>query len=235
MIRNSISLSCNQKLIVALDVDDLKEARHLVNLLYPQVKIFKVGIQLFTVAGPKIIEFINKKGAQVFLDLKFFDIPNTVANAVRRATSLKVRMLTLHIVGDKEMLQAAVRAAKDEARCPRLKRPLLIGITALTSKKVSPKEVLTLAKMGLNNGMDGVVCSAREARLLREKIKKEFLIVTPGIRANSAVKDDQKRTATVNEAIRAGSDFLVIGRPIIKAKDPLKVAKLISDQIADIL
>lgn len=209
-------------IILALDVDSLKKAKYFVNKLYPKIKIFKVGIQLFTAAGPKIVEFINKKGAKVFLDLKFFDIPNTVANAVRLAVRLKVAMLTLHILGDEDMLKKALEAAKDEARRLKLKRPLLIGVTVLTSKEANVSDVLTLTKIGLDCGLDGIVCSAREARFLRDSIKRKFLIVTPGIRPKKMAHNDQKRVATVSEAIRAGSDFLVIGRPILEAKDPLK-------------
>lgn len=217
----------NTKLILALDVDTFAKAKYFVNRLYPKIKTFKVGVQLFTATGPKIVEYINKKGAQVFLDLKFFDIPHTVANAVRQAVRLKVKMLTLHILGDQEMLGQALKAAKEEARRLKVKRPLLIGVTVLTSKETTSSDVLTLARIGIECGLDGVVCSAREARLLRKEIKKKFLIVSPGIRPQGTLADDQKRTATVKEAIASGSDFLVMGRPILKAKDPLQVLKKI--------
>jgi orotidine-5'-phosphate decarboxylase len=213
------------KIILALDVDDLKTAKHFVKKLYPRIKIFKIGVQLFTACGQKIVEFIRKRGGEVFLDLKFFDIPNTVANAVRSAVRLRVNMLTLHILGDADMLRQALMAAKDEARKLKVKRPLLIGVTVLTSKETNFYDVLTLAKIGLDCNLDGVVCSVREARHLRQEIKKKFLIVTPGIRPGQAMKDDQKRTATVKEAIKAGSDFLVIGRPILKAPDPLEAVR----------
>ena len=170
------------KVILALDVDSFAKAKYFVNKLYPQIKIFKVGIQLFTHAGPKIVEYINKKGAQVFLDLKFFDIPHSVANAVRQAVRLRVKMLTLHILGDQDMLKQALKAAKEEAKRLKVKRPLLIGVTVLTSKETTSSDVLTLAKIGIECGLDGVVCSAREAALIRREIKKKFLIVTPGIR-----------------------------------------------------
>lgn len=209
------------EIVLALDVDNQRKAKYFVNKLYPKIKIFKVGAQLFTLAGPKIVEFINKKGAKVFLDLKYFDIPNTVANAVRACVRLKVRMLSLHILGDEEMLKLAVKAAKDEARLLKLKRPLLIGVTVLTSKETNFSDVLTLARMGLDCGLDGVVCSAQEVALLRQEVKKKFLIVTPGIRPSGMPSNDQRRTATVAEAIKAGSDFLVIGRPLLQAKDPL--------------
>ncbi len=210
------------EIILALDVDNFPKAKYFVNKTYPKIKIFKVGLQLFSAEGAKVIDFIQKTGGEVFLDLKLFDIPNTVASAVRQATRRKVKMLTLHISGGEEMIKAAIAAAKDEAKKLKVKKPLLIGVTILTSKETNPGEVLNLAKIGIESGLDGVVCSAREAKKLRSKINGKFVIVTPGIRPKGAVKNDQKRTATVDEAIRAGSNFLVIGRPILEAKDPLK-------------
>jgi len=210
------------QIILALDVDSYARAKYFVDKLSPKIKIFKVGMRLFTCCGPKIIKMVHQKGAEVFLDLKFLDIPNTVAQAVREATRHKVKMLTLHISGGEEMLKAAVAAAKDEAKKNKAKKPLLIGVTVLTSQEAKTGEVLGFAKTGVKAGLDGVVCSAREAKNLRSKIKNRFVIVTPGIRPQGGAKNDQKRTATVKEAIRAGSDFLVVGRPILEAKDPLK-------------
>lgn len=220
------------KLILALDVDNLKQAKYLVNRLYPKIKIFKVGVQLFTACGPKIIELIRKNGGEVFLDLKFFDIPNTVAKAVAAATRLKVKMLTLHISGGQAMLLAAVKAAKREAKRLRVKPPQLIGVTVLTSQKASGSAVLSLAKQGINCGLDGVVCSVKEAASLRKQIKRKIFIVTPGIRPLGANKNDQQRTATIEEASKAGSDFLVIGRPILEAKDPLAAARAMIKKIS---
>ncbi|MFA5361690.1 MAG: orotidine-5'-phosphate decarboxylase [Candidatus Omnitrophota bacterium] len=224
MTQNSAAI-LRTKLIVALDVDTIVQARKLVNELYPPVGIFKVGSQLFTAAGPRVIEYIRNKGAEVFLELKFHDIPNTVARAVRQAVRLEIKMLTVHISGGKEMLSAAVQAAKAEAKFLRRRRPLLIGVTVLTSREAGPADVLKLAKAGLAAGLDGVVCSAREVRLLRKTIKKKFIIVTPGIRPKTAPGDDQKRTATAKEALTAGSDFLVVGRPILEAGDPRKAVE----------
>ncbi|MCM8795377.1 MAG: orotidine-5'-phosphate decarboxylase [Candidatus Omnitrophica bacterium] len=218
------------QIILALDVDTFAQARDFVKKLYPEIKIFKVGIQLFTACGPKVIKFIQDKGAEVFLDLKFFDIPNTVANAIRQAVRYKVKMLSLHILGDKEMLKKAVCTAKEESKRLKVRRPLLIGVTVLTSKPASPGGVLALAKRGLDCGLDGVVCSAKELPFLRKAIKKKFIVVTPGIRPKSAKPDDQKRTLTAKEAREAGSDFLVVGRPILEAVDPIKALKeLISE------
>jgi orotidine-5'-phosphate decarboxylase len=213
------------EIILALDVGTLEEARGFVNKLYPKIKIFKVGSHLFTAYGPKIIELLHNKGAEVFLDLKYFDIPNTVASAVAAAVRLKVKMLTLHISGGQEMLEAAVSAAGYQARALKIAKPLLIGVTVLTSQTAKAEKVLALAKQGIACGLDGVVCSAKEAMVLRQKIKKNFVMVTPGIRPDNSNQDDQKRTATVRQAIQAGSDFLVIGRPILKAQDPLLQAE----------
>ncbi|MFA6349861.1 MAG: orotidine-5'-phosphate decarboxylase [Candidatus Omnitrophota bacterium] len=225
MIRQSPVTSRQGRVILALDVDNLAKAKYFVNKLYPRVKMFKVGSHLFTAYGPQVIKFIDKKGAEVFLDLKFLDIPNTVANAVRSAVGLKVKMLTLHISGGEEMLKAAVNAARDHSKKLMIKRPLLIGVTVLTSQKARPQDVLKLAKSGISCGLDGVVCSVREAAYLRRKIKRPFIIVTPGIRPKAAGKDDQKRVATASQAIKAGSDYLVVGRPILEAKDPLAALK----------
>ncbi len=210
------------KVIVALDVDTFERARYFVDRLSPAVQIFKVGSQLFTAAGPRVIEYIRNKGAEVFLDLKFHDIPNTVAGAVRQAVRLETRLLTVHISGGKEMIAAAARAAQSEAKFLRRRRPLLIGVTVLTSQEAGPAEVLKLAKAGLAAGLDGIVCSAREVRLLRKTIRKKFIIVTPGIRPKTASADDQKRTATAEDALNAGSDYLVVGRPVLEAADPLQ-------------
>lgn len=219
------------KIILALDVDDFKQAQYFIDALYPQIKIFKVGIHLFISCGRQVIDYINAKGGEVFLDLKFFDIPHTVSNAVRQAVRLKVKMFTLHILGDADMLQAALKAAGEEAAQLKQERPLLIGVTVLTSKEAPSSDVLTLARIGLECGLDGVVCSAQEAAALRREIKKEFLIVTPGIRLESSAKDDQRRTATVSEALKAGSDYLVIGRPILQAKDPLAAVTEIKEKL----
>ena len=234
----SCSLSRTPQLIVALDVDNLKEAEHLVRLLYPTIAIFKVGIQLFTSAGPRAIEMIKQQGAQVFLDLKFYDIPNTVANAVCCATELGVFMLDVHIQAGKQVLRAAVSAARTQARRLRIKPPLILGITVLTSQRGGNKIkqlVLSQARLGKMCGLDGVVASVKETPLLRKNLGRDFYIVTPGIRLKGGAHFDQKRTASPRQAALAGSDYLVIGRPIIKAKDPLGVAEDVVDQIYHII
>jgi len=213
------------EIILALDVDSFAKAKYFVHKLHPQIRTFKVGMQLYTAVGPKVIKMIHQKGGEVFLDLKFFDIPNTAAKAVREAVRHNVKMLTLHISGGQEMLKAAVSAAKDEAKKSKTKKPLLIGVTVLTSQKTLSSQVFKLAKIGVASGLDGVVCSAQEARGLRKIIKRKFVIVTPGIRPEGIDRNDQKRIATVSEAIKAGSNFLVIGRPILESDNPLQTVK----------
>jgi len=222
------------QLIVALDVDNLKEAKRLVDLLYPAVKIFKVGSQLFTACGVEAVKMINKKNAKVFLDLKYHDIPNTVKNAVSSAVELGVFMLDVHTQGAEEMLKAAVRSATDKAQELNIKKPLIIGITVLTSvnnSQITEDNVLEAAILAKNSGLDGVVCSVYEAPRVRKELGQDFLIVTPGIRPQGHASDDQARIATAKDAVEAGADFIVVGRPIVKAKDPLSVAKEISEAI----
>ncbi|MDD5119734.1 MAG: orotidine-5'-phosphate decarboxylase [Candidatus Omnitrophica bacterium] len=219
------------EIILALDVDTIEEARDFADKLYPKIKIFKVGSHLFTAYGPKVIEMLHKHGAEVFLDLKYFDIPNTVAKAIEAATRLGVKMLTLHISGGKEMIEAAVKAAAYQAEVLSSIPPLLLGVTVLTSIQADKDEVLGMAQHGLDYGLDGVVCSVHEAEILRSQIKKNFIIVTPGIRENNSAGDDQKRVATVAQAQKAGSNFLVIGRPILKADDPIAKTEALLGEI----
>ena len=216
------------KLILALDVDTCQEARHWVKLLYPEVKIFKVGLQLFTACGPKIIEFIRKKGAEVFLDLKFHDIPNTAACATRQAARLKVKMLTLHTSGGLEMLKKSACAAREEAKKLRVKPPLLLGVTVLTSDSKTENTaavVLARACLAKEAGLDGAVCSVDEAAIVRKACGRDFIIVTPGIRPKGASAGDQKRIATASAAVSSGANYLVVGRPILEAEDPLRAAR----------
>ncbi|MGB2705390.1 MAG: orotidine-5'-phosphate decarboxylase [Candidatus Omnitrophota bacterium] len=217
------------KLIVALDVDSFDKARRLVDKLSPYVNIFKVGSELFTACGPKIINYVNKKRKKVFLDLKFHDIPNTVGKATVAAAKHKVFMLTLHAAGGFDMLKKAANALKG-----RRKRPLLVGVTVLTSKadKDVKKEVLKLAKITKKAGLNGIVCSAKETRYVKKACGKEFIAVNPGIRpAWTRKEDDQKRVATPKEAIKNGADFIVIGRPITKAKNPAFATKKILEEL----
>jgi orotidine-5'-phosphate decarboxylase len=230
------------KLIVALDVDTLDSAKTIVNTLYPTVKIFKIGSQLFTNAGPAAVECAVAKGARVFLDLKFHDIPNTVANAVRAAAKLKVFMLNVHVQGGFEMMRHALAALKDESSRLKIERPIILGVTILTSmgekdlkdleiRKGVKSQVTYLAKLAKDAGLDGVVASADEIQPIRWACGDDFIIVTPGIRPEWAQKGDQKRTATPKEAISLGADYIVVGRPILEAKDPKAAAEEIIKSI----
>jgi orotidine-5'-phosphate decarboxylase len=211
------------EIILALDVETPALAKDFVERLYPQIRIYKVGLQLFTAAGPAIVEHLRKKGAEVFLDLKLFDIPNTVARAAVEAAKLDIAMMTLHIAGGQDMLKAtaqSIKALKAQAR-----KPLLLGVTVLTSQHTQSGTVLALAGQAGKSGLDGIVCSVHEAAGVRRKFGKTLKIVTPGIRSAFAPADDQKRTATITDAVQAGSDFLVIGRPILQAAQPVKAAE----------
>ena len=216
------------KLIVALDVDSLDKAKHLVDVLSPSVRIFKVGSQLFVNSGPAIIDYINKKKKKVFLDLKFYDIPNTVEKACIEAARHKVFMLTLHASGGFEMLSKAQSALKRMK-----KKPLLVGVTVLTSKedKNAKTTVLELAKLSQKAGLNGVVCSPKETWLVKKVCGTKFIVVNPGIRPTWARAGDQKRFTTPKEAIQAGADFIVVGRPITEAANPSEAAKKILEEI----
>ena len=223
------------QLILALAVDTFSKAKHFVDLLYPQIRIFKVGLQLFTACQDKIIKYIKKKGAGVFLDLKFHDIPNTVGNAAREVVRMGgIKMFTVHTQGGLQMLQAARQAVSEEAFKAGIKPPLIIGVTVLTSAQNTSSIldlVLKRAYLARQARLDGVVCSAKEAGVVRKKLGKDFIIVTPGIRLPEDKQQDQKRVATPGEAKRAGSNYLVIGRPILEAKNPLLVVKGILKEI----
>ena len=209
---------------MALDVDSYERAVKLVKELSQLVDVFKVGGQLFTRVGPKIIEFINTRGKKCFLDLKFHDIPNTVAKAVESASALHVFMLTVHASGGAEMLRAATSVPN---------RPLLLGVTVLTSVGGDVKdEVLRLAQLAKDCGLDGVIASPQEIRPLRAALGSDFLVVTPGIRPAWAEAGDQKRVMTPSEAIVAGANYVVIGRPIVAADKPVEVAQRVTTEMA---
>jgi orotidine-5'-phosphate decarboxylase len=227
----------NKKIIVALDFPDAKSALELAAKLDPALCRVKVGKELFTAAGPAVVEKLIKQGFDVFLDLKFHDIPNTVAGACKAAAGLGVWMLNVHALGGPAMLRAA-REAIDAGP----HKPLLIAVTVLTSMSDSElaavgltgtaeENVLRLAKLAKQCGLNGVVCSSREAAILRKEIAKPFVLVTPGIRLAGAAKDDQTRVLTPLDALRAGADYLVIGRPVTQAEDPAALLKNIHKDI----
>jgi orotidine-5'-phosphate decarboxylase len=230
------------KLIVALDVDTLDAAKKIIDTLYPDVKIFKIGSQLFTSAGPPAAEYAVGKGARVFLDLKFHDIPNTVAGAARAAVKLKVSMLNVHVQGGFDMMKKTMMAVKEESERLKIQRPLVLGVTVLTSmgekdlkdleiRKGVKSQVTYLARLARDAGLDGVVASADEIQPIRWSCGDEFVIVTPGIRPEWTQKGDQKRTATPKEAIALGANYIVVGRPILEATDPKAAAEKILREI----
>jgi orotidine-5'-phosphate decarboxylase len=227
----------NSKVIVALDFAAQKNALALVDRLDPRMCKLKVGKELFTVAGPALVEELVERGFDVFLDLKFHDIPKTVASACKAAAKLGVWMINVHAIGGRRMMEAA-REVLDDAP----NRPRLIAVTVLTSMgredlnelgiPGEPQDtVLRLARLAHESRLDGVVCSAQEAPLLRQELVTDFCLVTPGIRPANTSQDDQVRIVTPSEAIHLGSDYLVIGRPITKAADPLQVLQQINCEL----
>lgn len=226
------------KLIIALDVDTKEKALALVDILKSDVKLFKVGLELFSSCGPSIIGDVSRKGCRIFLDLKYHDIPNTISKAAISVTVPGVFMLNLHALGGYEMMKAAASAVRREADRLKITRPKVIAVTILTSmdemalKKTGisdtmDAEVLRLAKLAKEAGLDGVVASPSEIRLLREDLGGDFLIVTPGVRPEWAAAGDQKRVATPAKAIADGASFIVVGRPVTEARDPREAVKKI--------
>ncbi|MCR4430415.1 MAG: orotidine-5'-phosphate decarboxylase [Tepidanaerobacteraceae bacterium] len=223
--------------IIALDTPDGQRALEMVRLLKNKISIFKVGLELFCSAGPSIIKKINEEGCKVFLDLKFLDIPTTVAGAVRASASTGAFMLNIHASGGREMMMKAKEAANavffDEIKKGVGLKPLLIAVTVLTSlsdrdlletniEKSTREQAVALAKLAKDCGMDGVVASPKEIAAIRRELGPDFVIVTPGVRPSWADANDQKRVATPGEALAAGADYIVIGRPVTAASDPAK-------------
>jgi len=232
-----------ERLILALDLEDLSEAEGIVDLIKDRISIFKIGIQLFTREGPRAIEMIHQKGGKVFLDLKYHDIPNTVARASREATRLGVFMFSIHTLGGDEMMKRCRDSVVETSLRQNIRRPLVIGVTVLTSmdqkglldlgiKENLRDEARILSEKALRAGLDGVVASPEEIRSIRESCGREFIIVTPGIRPEGTAINDQKRIMTPKDAIREGADYLVIGRPILMADDPLFVVDRIIEDIS---
>ena len=224
-------------LIVALDTQSRQAVNHISDLLSPELCRLKIGKELFTACGPIVVEEVQRKGFEVFLDLKYHDIPNTVAKAVSAAADLGVWMVDVHTSGGFDMMSAA-REALDKYRSP----PLLIGVTVLTSmleeglrqvgvERDAAAQVELLALLAKRAGLDGVVCSAREVAGLKSLCGANFLAVTPGIRPTGAQADDQKRTASPAWALENGSDFLVVGRPVTAAHDPLKACEALLSEM----
>lgn len=232
------------KLIVALDVDNADRGLELFDALRDSVGMFKIGMQLFTAAGPDLVRKIVSRGGRVFLDLKYHDIPNTVALAGIEATRLGVSIFNVHASGGKEMMKRTSEAVAETARRENLTRPKVIGVTVLTSVDQQTLQqigiadgaesvVSRLASLAKDSGLDGVVSSAQEIKTIRETVlQPDFLIVTPGMRGASAMADDQRRTMSVGDAVRAGADYVVVGRPILADPDPIDAARQIVAEIA---
>lgn len=234
------------RLIVALDVPGLKQAENIMARLGGTVSYYKVGSQLFTLCGPEIIELIKSQGRKIFLDLKFHDIPNTVAKASQAAYELGVDMFNMHAMGGVAMMESAAKAVADAAASGKNPKPIMLGVTILTSiddialkdvwgatERDIPGQVLHLAGLSQRAGLDGVVASPHEIALIRKAQGHDFVILTPGIRPADSVTDDQKRFLTPSQAIKIGADYLVVGRPITAAQDPAAAAIKIIKEIED--
>jgi orotidine-5'-phosphate decarboxylase len=231
------------RLIVVLDVQTAREALNLFHALKDVAGMFKIGSQLFTAEGPSVVREIVKGGGRVFLDLKFHDIPNTVASAAVEAVRLGVSIFDVHASGGSEMMRRTADAVTETAAREGITRPLVIGITVLTSFDDSTlmevglasdtsAQVARMARLAARSGLDGVVASPHEVKLIRETVeKKDFIIVAPGVRPSGAATDDQRRVMTPGEAVRAGADYLVVGRPILKAQDPIQAARQVIEEM----
>ena len=234
-----------ERLILALDVDDHDTAIGLIRKFHRDVDIFKVGLALFTSVGPRIIREIHLMGKRVFLDLKFHDIPNTVSQAAVAATRLGVFMLNVHTLGGFEMMSQTAKAVSTLALKENISRPRIVGVTVLTSidqqrlrdelgielrMSIAVKHLASLARRA---GLDGVVASAEDAGEIKARLGKDFIVVSPGIRPSWASIDDQRRVMTPKQAIRNGVDYIVVGRPVLAHPDPKGALKRIIDEIAD--
>ena len=234
-----------ERIILALDVERLGTAQEIVKEFKDSIGMFKVGKQLFTHSGPKIVDFIKMKGGKVFLDLKYHDIPNTVSKAAIEATRLGVDMFNIHASGGFSMMSATMKAVMEEAEKLRVTRPIVIAVTVLTSLDDGE-----LAKMGINQsakdfvkilasltkeaGLDGVVASGQEAEMIRNLCGKDFVIVTPGVRMDET-SNDQKRTSGPGEAISKGATYIVLGRTVLQTQNPIEMLKKAEEQISHAL
>lgn len=236
-------MSAKDRLIVALDVDTMAEAEHLVAQLHDYAGVFKVGMQLYNSEGPEVLRRIHGLGGRIFLDLKLHDIPNTVGQAGAVLTRHRVFMYNVHTAGGKEMMQRAVEATVKEAEISGIQRPLVIGVTVLTSinqtileqemgiKRDIRDQVVKWALLAKEAGLNGVVASPKEITAIREACGRDFVIITPGVRPAWAAVNDQKRVMTPGEAMQAGASYLVVGRPITAAADPVDAAKRILEEM----
>jgi len=237
-----------ERLIVSLDMTDITYIKSLVEKLAARVGYYKIGAIPFTFFGPEIVKYLKQKGKKVMLDLKYHDIPNTVARACEGAMRMGIDLLTVHTSGGFSMLEEAVKAMLTSSDRSDVERPKLLGITVLTSideayfsdlfgnvQRTLAEQVIFLAQLARSAGLDGVVASPREIVSIRQCCGDDFLIVTPGIRPadKDVAGDDQARTLTPNQAIQAGADYIVVGRPIVKADDPVAVVEAITKEMED--
>lgn len=240
----AVQTNVREKLIVALDVETAGEAREIVARLGPHVGMFKINTQLFTAAGPDFVRELTTAGTRVFLDLKYHDIPATVASACREAVRLGVRIFNVHAAGGSEMLRRASDATRETAARENLKKPHLIAVTVLTSADSSvlaetgvaadsvESQVVRLARLAESCGLDGVVASPHEIAPVRRAVgRADFLLVTPGVRPAGVARDDQRRVLTPAEAVAAGADYLVVGRAILRAPDMARAAREVVEEM----
>lgn len=237
------ALTARDRLVLALDVDSDREALEIVAELKDDMGMFKVGHQLFTAYGPDIVRRITGRGGRVFLDLKYHDIPNTVAKASAEAVKLGVSIFNVHALGGLDMMKAAAESARETAERHNLPVPIVLAVTILTSidekslrrelkiTRSLQREVCHLARLAQRAGMHGVVASPQEVKILRRTVRGNFIILTPGVRPAWAGKDDQKRTMTPAEAFAVGADYLVVGRPVLKAKDRKAAVQRILEEL----
>lgn len=236
------NLTPSERILCALDTTNVDKACMLAGELKPFVGGVKLGLEFFGANGPQGFNRVSEKNQNIFLDLKLHDIPNTVAKAIHSLMPLKPKIMTIHTAGGRAMMKAAAEAATDAAKKQGCPRPIIVGVTILTSldsddltsvgyqSNVSI-QVVKLARLAKDSGLDGVVCSSHEIKLIREACGPDFKLVVPGIRPTGSEKGDQKRVMTPNEAVKLGADYLVIGRPITQAQSPANAARLIAEEI----
>ncbi len=239
----TINKNIKEKIVLALDVDTLDEAKNLILELKDYVRVFKVGLQLYTQNGNEIIDFMTSQGLEFFLDVKLLDIPNTVAKASENIVKRGASFFNIHTLGGSEMMSASAQSAKNTAAKLGTKVPFILGVTVLTSisdevlnnqleiPQKASEYVLKLAKLAKESGLDGVVASTWEAKKIKEICGQEFKVLCPGIRPEWSLKNDQQRAATPNRAIQEGADYLVIGRAVTAATDRVKAMQMIYDEI----
>lgn len=242
----TINKNIKEKIVLALDVDTLDEAKGLILELKDHVGVFKIGLQLYTQNGNEIIDFMTEQGLEFFLDVKLLDIPNTVAKASENIVKRGASFFNIHTLGGAEMMKQSVKSAKETAKKLGPKEPFILGVTILTSisdevlnnelgiEKSANEYVLKLAKLAKDSGLDGVVASTWEAKKIKETCGADFKVLCPGIRPEWSLKNDQKRAATPAIAIQEGADYLVIGRAVTTAENKIKAMEMIYKEIGDI-